>query len=270
MAAPEPAAKEPESGPPRTTSAEKRRKSVLHLSEAEIAEKERERQEAVRPGRLQFGDDDDDEGATTAEPHREAYVAKGRPLWPLGLLLAAAVIGVSMVPAVRIRVMAILQSPCEEPGPVDTTALFLDVVDSASHHVPVEVWLGKKALGTTPLENAMVPEGELTLRLSNLALGIDRELVLHAKGSTLRPPKVTIALGRVSFHADKDCNVFMLGNQVARANGPPLDFLEGTYEAECRNEALALIGKARVVIPKDRSRIIDIPFKLVPMTDQKP
>jgi hypothetical protein len=52
---------------------------------------------------------------------------------------------------------------------------------------------------------------------------------------------------------------------VARAPGPALDYAEGTYEAECRNEPLGLSGRARLSVAGDPSRPVEVRFQLAPM-----
>jgi hypothetical protein len=51
----------------------------------------------------------------------------------------------------------------------------------------VDVYLGDRKLGTTPLAGVAVPAGKLRLRLVNKSAGIDRAFVVDVKrGETVR------------------------------------------------------------------------------------
>ncbi len=249
--------------PKRPTGAEKRRRSVLYMDEEDLERQNRERAEAVKPSRSFLHDDDDDDEATIAKPtHHERG---GFPRWILGVLVVAAFLAVGLMPGVRAKVLGFLKSV----GPVDEYA---DLSNKASlfleTNFPVDVYLGKERLGTTPLNGVMVPEGTLKLRLVNENLGVEKEISVQGKGATVRH-KETFAVGRARFRADKDCEVYIAGKRVAKANGPPLDYFEGTYEVECRNEGAALVGRGKLTIPKDRTRLGEVSFKLGPMKDGK-
>ncbi len=246
-------------GQKRSVSLDKKRRSVLYMDEQDLAEQDRERAAAVKPSTSFLHDDDDEDEATIARP---SVRQRGIPRWPLGLLLVGAFLAVGLMPSVRAKVLAMIRTA----GPTDE---FADVANKASlfletNNVAVDVYLGKERLGTTPINGALVPEGTLKLRLVNPNLGIEREITVKGKGVTVRH-KETFELGRVRFKADKDCEVFIAGKQVAEANGPPLDYFEGTYDVECRNEGAALVGRNRVTISKDRTKLAEVTFKLKPM-----
>ncbi|HEY3451948.1 MAG TPA: serine/threonine-protein kinase [Myxococcales bacterium] len=246
------------SGVKRTPTAEKKRRSVLYMDELELEKQNRARAEAVKPT-TSFLDDDDDDEATVAKPaYRER---SGFPKWILGVVLVVAFLAVGLVPSVRAKVLGMLKAA----GPVDD---FADVSNKASlfleTNFPVDVFLGKERLGATPLNGVLVPEGTLKLRLVNGNLGVEKEITVQGKGSTVRH-KETFAVGRARFRSDKDCEVFIAGKRVAKANGPSLDYFEGTYDVECRNEGAALVGYGKLTIPKDRTKLGDVAFKLGPM-----
>ncbi|MGC4114689.1 MAG: serine/threonine-protein kinase [Myxococcales bacterium] len=246
------------SGMKRTPTTEKKRRSVLYLDEEELEKQNRERAEAVKPTQS-FLDDDDDNEATIAKP--AAREGGGFPKWILGVIVVLAFLAVGLVPDVRAKVLHILKSA----GPVDE---FADASSKASLYLesnfPVDVFLGKERLGATPLNGVMVPEGTLKLRLVNTNLGVEKEITVQGKGSTVRH-KETFGVGRARFKSDKDCEVFINGKRVAKANGPALDYFEGTYDVECRNEGAALIGYGKLTISKDRTKLAEVSLKLQPM-----
>jgi serine/threonine protein kinase len=251
----------------RTNTSERKRKSVLYLSNDEIAEERKKRDEAARAeaGRHKLAlAEDEDDGEPTSAQLRSPVQTKGLPRWILSVVVVALLLGALAVPSVRQQAAKLLASfkggDTEDPEIAHTTALFLE------SNVQVEVFLGKEKLGVTPINGHLVPEGNLTLRLSNSALGVEREIALTASGSTVRH-REQFSLGRVRFKADKDCEVFIGNHPVARVPGPLTDFYEGTYDAECRNEALGLIGRAKVVITKDRTKPTEASFKLVSVTE---
>ncbi|MGI5864676.1 MAG: protein kinase domain-containing protein [Myxococcales bacterium] len=187
-------------------------------------------------------------------------------LLPLVALLAVgAGAAVAFVPELRERALAkvdelLAASKLAPPtGPADAAATALLNLES---NVSVDVYLGEVKLGTTPLHKVAIPAGRQTLRLYNPNLGIERTVQVKGDPGDVIERSEQLELGRVRFKAEKECEVFINGRSVARVPGPPLDFFEGTYEAECRNEPLKLIGRQKVRIPKGSNRVVEVSFKL--------
>ncbi len=132
-------------------------------------------------------------------------------------------------------------------------------------NVPVEVFLGDDDLGPTPLADHRVPAGALQVRLVNARFGIERNLALAARPGEAVVRRERFGMGRVRFRADPECEVFIQGELVAHAPGPALDYYEGTYDIECRNEALGASARARVVISALPSPPAEVTFAPSPV-----
>lgn len=72
---------------------------------------------------------------------------------------------------------------------------------SVESNVPVEVHLGKKLLGRTPLRDVPVPEGRLRLRLSNAALGVAREVSVRVANGKAASHRATFGQGTLHIDA---------------------------------------------------------------------
>jgi serine/threonine protein kinase len=255
----------------RTSTGEHRRRSVLYADEEEMAREHERKAEAAEA--VEAAEREEEE---RLERERKAKRRVERPrrsrtsILP-GLLVGLIVLGtaaIATVPEARqaaFKLVAELQA--RHPGiggGLDTQDPTKVALLSMESNVPVDVFLGERKLGTTPLRGVKIPVGRSQLTLLNPNLGIERTVTINAEQGDEVSHREKFSLGRVHFTAEKECDVIVNGRKVARIPGPPLDFFEGSYDAECRNDPLKLVGRAKVRIPADPSRTVEVGFKLQP------
>ncbi len=250
----------------RPASGETRRRSVAPASGQETGGERRKVKEKKREREVEI---EEESAPRRAKPKRDRPSRQRRgSLLPLVALLAVgAGVAVALVPDLRARALVKVDELlaasklAPPPGSAEVAGGALLNLES---NIAVEVYLGEVRLGTTPLHKVAIPAGRQTLRLVNPNLGIERTVQVKADPGDLIERTEQLELGRVRFRAEKECEVFINGRQVARIPGPPLDFFEGTYDAECRNVPLKLIARQKVRIPKGSSRVVEVHFRLQP------
>ncbi len=118
----------------------------------------------------------------------------------------------------------------EPPASERKAAPAPDAFLSLTSNAPVEVWLGPKRLGATPLSRVRVKPGRLSLRLKNPKLGLARTVKLELRRGAELSREVTFGKGELSVNVSPWADVWLDGEKLGQTPLAAREVWEGRHQ----------------------------------------